>query len=63
MEYHESTYHHTFTFPLEELAETCGNMRTVYIYNNRVTVLIWKTDKQHINLPEITEKSFCPQFK
>lgn len=58
MKYFESTYHHTFTFDLGDLAETCGNLRNVYIYNNRVTVLVWKTDKQLINLPEITEDSF-----
>ncbi len=58
MDYFESTYHHTFTFDLGDLAETCGNLRNVYIYNNRVTVLVWKTDKQLINRPEITEESF-----
>jgi len=58
MDYFESTYHHTFTFDLGDLAETCGNLRNVYIYNNRVTVLVWKTDKQLINRPEITEDSF-----
>ena len=58
MDYFESTYHHTFTFDLGDLANTCGNLRNVYIYNNRVTVLIWKTDKQLINRPEITEDSF-----
>jgi hypothetical protein len=58
MDYFESTYHHTFTFDLGNLADTCGNLRNVYIYNNRVTVLIWKTDKQLINRPEITEDSF-----
>lgn len=58
MDYFESTYHHTFTFDLGDLAETCGNLRNVYIYNNRVTILIWKTDKQLINRPEITEDSF-----
>lgn len=58
MDYFESTYHHTFTFDLGDLAETCGNLRNVYIYNNRVTVLIWKTDKQLINRPEITQDSF-----
>jgi len=58
MDYFESTYHHTFTFDLGDLAETCGNLRNVYIYNNRVTILIWKTDKQLINRPEVTEDSF-----
>ena len=58
MDYFESTYHHTFTFDLGDLADTCGNLRNVYIYNNRVTILIWKTDRQFINRPEITEDSF-----
>jgi hypothetical protein len=58
MDYFESTYHHTFTFDLGNLADTCGNLRNVYIYNNRVTILIWKTDKQLINRPEVTEDSF-----
>lgn len=58
MDYFESSYHHTFTFDLDDLADTCGLLRNVYIYNNRVTVLIWKTDKQLINRPEVTEDSF-----
>lgn len=58
LNYIDNTYHHTFTFDLSDIADTCGRLRNVYIYNDRVTVMIWKEDKQLINRPEINESSF-----
>lgn len=58
MNYVDNTYHHTFTYDLDDIAPTCGKLRNAYIYNDRVTIMIWKEDKEQINRPEINEDSF-----
>ena len=58
MNYVDNTYHHTFTYDLDDIAPTCGKLRNAYIYNDRVTIMIWKENKEQINRPEINEDSF-----
>lgn len=58
MGYTDNTYHYAFTFDLGDIAETCGTLRNAYIYNDQISVLVWKAEKLKINRPEINEDSF-----